>query len=247
MSATGNVVVKLFAKDSVNNRTAASKLNQVKKAIEAEIDRLKSLGLDKQASIFRADRLAPVVSASYEELSPLDTQVWREFMPKAYSKQAGDWKEYHFDTIPEKVISAIAAAEETGYFDDMEIWTPDKVQTDAYLMGVIDDKRFPIARWGERLHDFDEIAIRLAATHTHWASLSKLARPVQQFIVDRYLKNPENEFYVGNGILTWHCMTPTQKVIVCPERRMRGIAYFVCKKCGSSTDGKHYDFSYDNF
>lgn len=123
-----------------------------------------SLGLKIQSEL--TDNIN--VEAYYNRLSRENLFIWKDFLPKTYSANEGDWEKYSFDTIPFSVLEEISFAKSLRVFTDYQIWTPEANIVDPLIVGVIGsaptnnwmsemNTYFLISRWGESLKAFNEI------------------------------------------------------------------------------------------
>lgn len=139
------------------------------------VDLAKNLGFK---SVFRyAEQFGKAENAAllFDELVGEELNVWVTFLPEKVSMDR-----YTYDQPPLEALKAIADACELGFFDSIEIWTPQgndgvtrtakqldvagkKVENflnslDPIAVGVItvDDRThyYPIVRWGESLVSF---------------------------------------------------------------------------------------------
>jgi hypothetical protein len=96
----------------------------------------------------------------YPEWSGMCLKVWQRFMPTCYRSDTHyHFYDYRFDQIPCRALKAIEAAQETGAFNRIEIWTPERGYRVArfpdpvavgVVVGATGTKRyFPIVKWGE--------------------------------------------------------------------------------------------------
>lgn len=125
-------------------------------AADAEaIELIEKLGLEGQRTLANPETLT---RQPYREMTALEAYVWRAVCPRTTPLQ-----KYNLSPIPLRVLQVAAYARELGIYETLEVWHPRKVIDDPLLVGVpkgetYSRKRHLIARWGETLVSFDELA-----------------------------------------------------------------------------------------
>jgi hypothetical protein len=125
-------------------------------------DLAKSLGLDVQAKRHRADvALIPKIFAR-AQLTREEEVIWGAFCPRVYTER--EFAAYQFDTIPAEVIEHWTQLKQFPW-DTFEIRTTEATKfEDPLLIGVYQNVRYLLARWGEEaatLLSFDEVKRQL--------------------------------------------------------------------------------------
>lgn len=122
----------------------------------------KSLGLDVQAKRHRADvALIPKIFAR-AQLTREEEVIWGAFCPRVYTER--EFATYQFDTIPAEVIEHWTQLKQFPW-DTFEIHTTEATKfEDPLLIGVYQNVRYLLARWGEEaatLLSFNEVKRQL--------------------------------------------------------------------------------------
>ena len=126
--------------------------------VEAEaIALIESLGLKGQKTLITPKEIG-TERFQYPEMTKIEVAVYSEVFP---SKTAIE--EYSAGIIPVRVMQVAAHAK--GYCDKIEVWHKKMRDPDPLLVGTkganeytVGFKRFILARWGDALKDFKELA-----------------------------------------------------------------------------------------
>lgn len=211
-----------------------------------------TLGLDVQANFVGESDIE--ADKFYTELSGYELNILMSYLPRWYSRQEGDWKNYRFDVVPTEVLEEINFALSLQIFDDLEIWTPERIN-DPMAVGVVgrhggsrssgSARFFRISRWGESLRTFKEIEEKILKTRIHnWLSNRPITPKVQEFIdlsVIPKLKEDlgrdfNSRFYIDRCSFFFHCRQRMYKIrYYLKDNGYPGPAdfvYRVCPKCG---------------
>ncbi len=135
-------------------------------ALKNKLATAKSLGLKAQAGSIKTDittiERGPLIMTP--PMTDSELTIWRAWLPTAYTDIKDDQNyglaDYNFDRIPSPVLKMWQKHRESGLFERFEIWTPEIVQPDPILVGVVGRVRYLLARWGEsdaNLVSFDDI------------------------------------------------------------------------------------------
>lgn len=137
------------------------KTNQSTEPSEERLQICKSLGLSAQCL---SDQNA---ADFYPEITGEELAFWTVFLPTRYRHSSKSWSYYKFDRIPTEPLRHIQKAYDSKLFDDLEIWTPEKIHEDPIAVGVVgassdwsrmaQGQFFKIVRWGESLKPWQEL------------------------------------------------------------------------------------------
>lgn len=179
----------------------ASLLNLAKEQEKQERNDLcQSLGLEKQKGLIQ--------SPSYQPFSVEDLDIWRRFLPVRFSKNNRPrrrlWAEYDFDYIPLTAMRAIARAQTSNCFSDLEIWVPAAERIDPLAVGLFGGFTYPIVRWGESLAPFEEIRETVYLSYLCLSDSNKKLlegnRKLREKIIQFAYSNPGRSFYLYRGL-----------------------------------------------
>lgn len=145
---SGHITIELWNKQPID----ALFINTVRNNEDARLRLCQQLQLDAQVSLIQAKHIP------YRMMTKEHCEIWKNFLPATYSSAYGSWRSYRFDTIPLPVLEKMVEAQGSGYFRELQIWTPEEAQVDPLCVGVDDlSNYYPIARWGESLLPFEKI------------------------------------------------------------------------------------------
>ncbi len=197
-----------------------------------------SLGLTMQATVDGDEQQAQF----YPELTGLELAVWMQFLPTHYSKNAGQWKNYQFDIVPQDALYEIDLAASMRKFLDFEIWTPERQKSDPLVVGVVGNRGmngekgsarfFKIARWGESLQSFEKIkklTFFQRIRNYAYKNINSVPHPVLERVQSKWEKSPyEIVYFSGPSSSFWrrHCAKATSY-----RFRIESNIFSVCSRC----------------
>lgn len=157
-----------------------------------------------------------IPDVSYARMTTFEAEVWQRFLPTGYGRNEGEWGLFSFDHIPEQVLQEIEYATSLGCFDNLHIRTPERTSLDPLVYGTktIGNRknRYIIARWGESLLPFVEIAKQVFLSSIYWDGIRRftLRQPIAEKLFSLWLKEcvGMDEFrspFLRKVIFGWHC------------------------------------------
>lgn len=200
-------------------------------------DICQSLGLEAQSKLsdnINVDKYYPVISK--ESLF-----ILKRFLPKSYSKMAGDWKGYCFDTIPYKVLEETAFADSLRTFSDLQIWTPEQNIVDPMIIGVIGSvdnaSYYLISRWGESLKSFEEIKEVVLSRMRERDSIAKEIPNVVKSFMNAFILKGEGYYpeFQGTAYGKSKCCSLEMYIV---KHSNKEKYFYICSKCGNLVDKK---------
>jgi hypothetical protein len=132
--------------------------------------------------------------------------LWRKFLPRSYSRLAGDWKRFEFMDIPQQAQEIISFAASMESFWDIQVWTPEQPIAiellDPLVVGVVredfhrnpqrpdqvtnEDNFFTLVRWGESLISYDDMKLSvLDGLLPNGVKARDLPDPIKEFMLIR--------------------------------------------------------------
>lgn len=200
-------------------------------------------GLKAQAKL--SERSFLDISEIYHRVSFYESQIWAQFLPTIYGKNAGQWQNYFYDVIPKNVLEEIAFAESLQIFDNFEIWTPENKFKDPVVAGVVYDEiaggrlttYYLIARWGESLKPFEEIEEAVNRSNISNYTKADIPELVYQYIRGMQKKHPRWLFHFYGKTLNpfhWHCWR-RMYIVDCGVYR-----HYICTNCNHEEKEKLY-------
>jgi len=219
-----------------------------------------SLGLTIQSKLANP-KVSPhaVANQFYPSIQWNQLVIWNQFLPKSYSLNKGQWREYQFDVIPNAVLEEINFAHQSGMFSDIEIWTPETVQVDPLAVGIIGQypkgrrlsgnaQFYALARWGESLLPFNQIKQRVINHFLNtYGSEAQIPSHVLQAMKDKIEKDlnqglypagsPGGWIFAGQSpIWTRHC---GQRMFIFDCYFYSDNRMFLCSKCQFTKLGRY--------
>ena len=141
---------------------------------------IESLGLEGQAALLKPKQGGGQQRVPYRKLTKYEAFVWEQVCQKKTNL-----KQYKDAAIPLRVLQVAAHAKDL--FDRVYVWHPESADLkDPVLIGVNgheygDQERFLLARWGETLVPFGELAAKAAVLFRakYKAECAKIAAQAQ--------------------------------------------------------------------
>ena len=232
-----SIMVENYRKSGSEATEDFSTAEKIKKRKEL----CEKLGLTQQSNL--ASDLDPKLF--YPEVEGFELMVWREFLPKTYVHSKGEWGEYRFDVIPNEVIEEIDNAKQLGIFTDFLIRTSERL--DPIALGVVgipgsSARYFMIARWGEALKSFEEIAKEVISSKIN--TRGKIIPLNIQKNIELCVRNHNDTLVFQNkSIFQRHCGKPMFKFHSSHTFHIGKYVYF-CQNC-NEIKYKEYYISYD--
>jgi len=125
---------------------------------EAEaVELIEQLGLEGQLSLIKPDENGGVQRVPYPKMTKEQRTVLEAIFPK--KTRLEDYKD---QSIPLRVLQVAAHAKDL--FEKLYVWHPENAdEKDPYLIATNGRETYILARWGEELKPFNEMAEKAAA------------------------------------------------------------------------------------